>query len=180
MQGKSLNATAASLLGLLHDGPANGSRLCALAHQRLGPFWSTTRSQVYRELPLLQERGYVEAGEPGKRHSLPYSVTPSGRRAFGKWMTSVSLVDSIRIPVLLVASFSHLARPEQIEKLLLAEIGRRFGVEQEIRSAIAVASDEGRACVAQALTLAATLQGELLDCLTQLTSMLPSQPGDQS
>src|SRR3954466_15014517 len=54
-----INPTAAALLGLLHEGPMTGGQLMAAAERRLGPYWSMTRSQVYRELPVLAELGYV-------------------------------------------------------------------------------------------------------------------------
>ena len=81
-----VNPTAAALLGLLHDGPMTGGQLMAAAQRRLGPFWSVTRSQVYRELPALAEAGYVKMGKPGARSSQPYSLTPAGKRAFVRWL----------------------------------------------------------------------------------------------
>src|SRR5262249_47780472 len=66
-------APAAALLGLLHDGSMTGGQLMAAAERRLGPYWSMTRSQVYRELPALAEMGFVKLGKPGARASQPYS-----------------------------------------------------------------------------------------------------------
>ena len=60
-----VNATAAALLGLLHEGPMTGGQLMAAAQRRLGAYWSMTRSQVYRELPALAEAGFVKLGKPG-------------------------------------------------------------------------------------------------------------------
>ena len=48
MTDKPLNTTAASLLGMLHDGPLSGWDLVAKAEDEIGAFWSLTRSQVYR------------------------------------------------------------------------------------------------------------------------------------
>ena len=58
----------------------------AAAERRLGPYWSMTRSQVYRELPALAEMGFVQLGKPGPRSSQPYSITPAGKRAFARWL----------------------------------------------------------------------------------------------
>ena len=41
-----VNPTAASLLGFLHDGPMSGWDLVNRAQERIGEFWSLTRSQV--------------------------------------------------------------------------------------------------------------------------------------
>src|SRR5215203_2154178 len=59
-----INSTAAALLGLLHDGPMTGGELVAAAKERMEPFWSVTRSQVYRELPGLAAAGYDHSRNP--------------------------------------------------------------------------------------------------------------------
>src|SRR5690348_14735147 len=82
-----LNATAAALLGLLHEGPMTGGQLMVVAERRLGSFWSMTRSQVYRELPALADAGFVRMGKPGPRASQPYSITAAGKRAFSRWLS---------------------------------------------------------------------------------------------
>jgi DNA-binding PadR family transcriptional regulator len=103
-----INATAAALLGLLHDGPMTGGQLMASAEQRLGPYWSMTRSQVYRELPALADMGYVKLGKPGPRASQPYSITPAGKRAFARWLAEPSGIESLRNPLALRVAFgSH-------------------------------------------------------------------------
>ena len=60
-----VNATAAAILGLLHDGPMTGGELVAAAGERFGGFFSVTRSQVYRELPALAEAGLLRLGKLG-------------------------------------------------------------------------------------------------------------------
>jgi len=75
MPDSQINPTAAALLGLLHEGPMTGGQLMAAAERRLGPYWSMTRSQVYRELPVLADMGYVRLGKPGPRSSQPYAIT---------------------------------------------------------------------------------------------------------
>jgi DNA-binding PadR family transcriptional regulator len=100
-----VNATAAALLGLLHDGPMTGGQLMAEADRRLGAFWSMTRSQVYRELPALAEMGYVRLGKPGARSSQPYAITPSGKRAFARWLAEDAGREAVRNPVALRTAF---------------------------------------------------------------------------
>src|SRR5436305_14381671 len=94
---------AAALLGLLHDGPMTGGQLMAAAQRRLGPFWSMTRSQVYRELPALADAGFVKLGKPGARSSQPYSITPAGKRAFARWLGAPAARDVLRGPPALPA-----------------------------------------------------------------------------
>jgi DNA-binding PadR family transcriptional regulator len=102
-----VNATAAALLGLLHDGPMTGGQLMAAAEKRLGAYWSMTRSQVYRELPALASGGYVKLGKPGARSSQPYSITPAGKRAFARWLAEEPNRDTVRSPVALRAAFGR-------------------------------------------------------------------------
>ncbi len=100
-----VNATAAALLGLLHEGPMTGGQLMGAAERRLGPYWSMTRSQVYRELPALAEMGYVKLGKPGPRASQPYSITPAGKRAFARWLSESPGAESLRNPIALRVAF---------------------------------------------------------------------------
>jgi DNA-binding PadR family transcriptional regulator len=100
-----VNPTAAALLGLLHEGPMTGGQLMVAAQRKLGPFWSMTRSQVYRELPALAEAGYVKLGKPGARSSQPYSITPAGKRAFSRWLADTPGREAVRNPVALRVAF---------------------------------------------------------------------------
>src|SRR4029077_3936038 len=103
-----INPTAAALLGLLHEGPMTGGQLMAAAQKRLGPYWSMTRSQGYRELPALAQAGFVKLGKPGPRASQPYSITPAGKRAFARWLSGDPGSESLRNPVALrVAVCAH-------------------------------------------------------------------------
>ena len=112
-----INATAAALLGLLHEGQMTGGQLMARAEERLGLFWSMTRSQVYRELPALAEMGYVKLGKPGPRASQPYSITPAGRRAFQRWLAEEPGRDALRNPVALRIAFGDKQSAAQLGKL---------------------------------------------------------------
>ena len=113
-----LNATAASLLGFLHDGPCSGWDLTRLVETRLGDFWSITRSQVYRELADLSRRGLVEAGETGRRDARPYTLTDDGRKAFAAWAAQDPGGATIRLPLLLFVSLGrHIGTPRLLEEL---------------------------------------------------------------
>jgi DNA-binding PadR family transcriptional regulator len=112
-----LNATAAALLGLLHDGPMTGGQLMAAATRRLGPYWSMTRSQVYRELPALADMGYVKLGKPGPRSSQPYAITPAGKRAFARWLAEPDGREALRNPVALRVAFGDHQSAAQLRDL---------------------------------------------------------------
>jgi DNA-binding PadR family transcriptional regulator len=96
-----LNATAAALLGLLHEGPATGGQLVSAARDRFGSFFSVTRSQVYRELPALADAGLVRLGKQGPRSSQQYLVTAAGKKAFKAWLGSEPGPDHLRSPLIL-------------------------------------------------------------------------------
>jgi DNA-binding PadR family transcriptional regulator len=96
-----LNATAAALLGLLHDGPQTGGELVTAARSRFGSFFSVTRSQVYRELPALAEAGLVRLGKQGPRSSQQYVITAAGKKTFKSWLISEPGPDHLRSPLIL-------------------------------------------------------------------------------
>ncbi|MFI6676771.1 PadR family transcriptional regulator [Kribbella sp. NPDC050470] len=115
---RTLNATAASLLGFLHEGPLTGWDLVATAQQRIGDFWSLTQSQVYRELTAMAEAGLVEAGDPGPRARRPYALTDAGRAAFAEWLEGDVTEELIRFPLLLVVMFGRHVPPDRLAEVI--------------------------------------------------------------
>jgi DNA-binding PadR family transcriptional regulator len=113
-----VNATAAALLGLLHDGPLSGWDLVRTAEQRLGGFWSLTQSQVYRELAALARNDLVEAGDPGVRDRRSYTITKRGRDAFAAFLHAAPGAETIRYPLLLTLAFSEHLDPSTLRSML--------------------------------------------------------------
>jgi len=113
-----LNSTAAALLGLLHDGPMTGGELVAAAKERMEPFWSVTRSQVYRELPGLAAAGYVRPGKLGPRAAQPYAITAAGKRAFRAWLAEAAGSDHSRNPLVLRVGFGAHHQPGAVAELV--------------------------------------------------------------
>lgn len=109
-----LNATAASLLGFLHNGPLTGWDLVTTAQLTIGDFWSLTQSQVYRELSAMAADGLVKAGKPGRRDRKPYAITAAGRRAFAAWLDREPGPEIIRFPLLLTVAFGRHLPAEQL------------------------------------------------------------------
>ncbi len=131
MTDRRLNATAAALLGLLHDGPMTGWELIGCAHERIGEFWSLTQSQVYRELSGMAERGLVEVGPPGPRDRKPYALTDAGRAAFADWVAQPPGPDQVRIPLLLTIAFADHLPADRLDALLAEQ--RQVHVERLAR-----------------------------------------------
>jgi len=118
MADTAINPTAAALLGLLHEGPMTGGQLMAAAERRLAPYWSMTRSQVYRELPALADQGLVRLGKPGPRSSQPYAITAAGKRTFSRWLTEMPGRDTVRNPTALRVAFGPQHSAAQLRTLV--------------------------------------------------------------
>src|SRR6266542_6209486 len=118
MPERPLNATAASLLGFLHQGPLTGWDLVETAQREIGDFWSLTRSQVYRELAAMAEAGLVEAGERGPRERRPYRLTQAGRAAFAEWVRREPGPETIRFPLLLTIVFGRHLPPQRLAAMV--------------------------------------------------------------
>jgi DNA-binding PadR family transcriptional regulator len=149
-----INATAAALLGLLHDGPMTGGQLMATAESRLGRYWSMTRSQVYRELPALAEMGFVKLGKPGPRSSQPYAITPAGKRAFLRWLSDEPGRDALRNPVALRVAFGDKYSSAQLAKLHEAAVDQHTQALAQAREQVKEARREGDEFGATALEFA--------------------------
>lgn len=141
MTARQLNATAASLLGFLHDGPLTGWDLVQTAQREIGDFWSLTQSQVYRELTAMAEAGLVEAGERGRRERRPYSLTDAGRAAFAEWVRRQPGPETIRFPLLLTVLFGRHVPAERLAEVLEAHRAvhaeRLADYERQHREAVA-------------------------------------------
>jgi DNA-binding PadR family transcriptional regulator len=106
-----LNATQASLLGFLHDGPKTGWELLQEVERGLQRFWNVTSSHVYRELKALESRGLVRAVAPAPRDRRPFTITAPGRREFREWLHRMPPHEQIRFPLLVTLWFGkHLDR----------------------------------------------------------------------
>ena len=113
-----INATAASLLGFLHDGPLTGWDLVARAEQTIGPFWSLTKSQVYRELAFMADSGLATPGETGRRDARPYTITDAGRAAFAEWAAHGPGEGTLRLPLLLFVTLGRHLQPGLLQDVL--------------------------------------------------------------
>ncbi len=128
MPSRPLNATAASLLGFLHEGNMTGWDLVAIAELVIGDFWTLTRSQVYRELAAMEGAGLVSAGETGPRDRRPFSLTDAGRSAFREWLEREPGPEQIRYPLLLTMAFGEHLDDERLAEFTTAH--RQVHVER--------------------------------------------------
>ena len=109
-----------ALLGLLAREPLTGYELTSQLKGRMGPFWSTTHSQVYPELSRLEEEGLaihrtVEQRErPDKK---VYSITGEGLEALKGWITSPVGARTTRDELVLRAHSAWVADPREAAAL---------------------------------------------------------------
>jgi DNA-binding PadR family transcriptional regulator len=134
-----VNATAAALLGLLHRGSMTGGQLVTAAGEEFGSFFSVTRSQVYRELPVLVDAGLLKLGKQGPRSSQQYGITAAGRRAFKAWLTAGAGPDSLRSPLVLRVLHAGWLTPKQRAELVDSSRG---AYTERLAAARAAARDE--------------------------------------
>lgn len=121
MAREQINATAATLLGFLFDGPKTGWDLIQVIETTVGHCWNTTRSQVYRELHSLDRLGYATKGEAGARDRTPYTITETGREAFQVWINKTPGPELVRIPFLLHLFFGKHIERDRLERFIRAE-----------------------------------------------------------
>ncbi len=141
-----LNATQASLLGFLHDGPRTGWDLVREIETGLDRFWNITSSHVYRELRALEESGLVTAGPPGRRERRPFSVTAAGRRAFRQWVAEPPGPEQIRFPLLVKLWFARHVEPPRLEEFLdraSVEHEKRLSFYREVEQTLGPDDDRG-------------------------------------
>jgi DNA-binding PadR family transcriptional regulator len=131
-----------------------GGQLMAVAERRLAPYWSMTRSQVYRELPVLAERGLVRMGKPGPRSSQPYAITAAGKRTFSRWLAEDPGRDTIRNPIALRIAFGNLHSGDQLRTLQASANEYHTEALARVREQVRNAKKEGETYDASALEFA--------------------------
>lgn len=182
MSERALNATAASLLGLLHEGSMTGWDLASVAQRRIGNFWNITQSQVYRELAAMTKSGLIEPGSAGPRDRKPYSITDAGRQAFAAWIDVEPGSEQIRFPLLVTIMFAGHLTAERLGEMISAHRGRHAerlaGYEQQHAELTATTTPDGEIPADQARFQLATLEFGLryeraaLDWFDQLPTIL--------
>lgn len=79
-----------ALLGVLTYSPMNGYHLGKIFNKSINYSWTASLSQIYRELGLLEKKGFVtatiqhQADKPDKKI---YSITTDGEKQFKQWLS---------------------------------------------------------------------------------------------
>jgi DNA-binding PadR family transcriptional regulator len=171
-----LNSTAAAMLGLLAQfGPMNGNALSRCADSLIGDYWTLTRSQVYRELRVLDDNRFVTAGPPGPRSSRSFSITPHGKEALMDWLQVGPADEVIRMPILLTIRFGALLAPQRLRQILDEYSADHLSRRQSYRELETAMSDATRDPFEMATLRFGRLFEEAVEhWLQELPALLPS------
>lgn len=174
-----LNATAASLLGLLHRGSMTGWDLARQAETMLGDFWNVTPSQIYRELRTLEQSGLVEAGPAGTRDKKPFTITERGREAFSVWIRREPGPDIVRSPLLLMVFFaSHLDESRRRRFLAIQRLRHEQNLDEYRRVAQLLGDDPDESGLANVLRFAILHEEAFQGWFEWLEKRYPPEEGD--
>jgi PadR family transcriptional regulator, regulatory protein AphA len=92
METINLTVTEGALLGMLAQGERSGYEILRDVEGSIEYLWSPSRSQIYRVLPRLVERGLArsrEVEQRGRPDKALYALTPAGKRALRDWLEDV-------------------------------------------------------------------------------------------
>ena len=112
------------MLGLVAEAPRSGYDLAQIAARSTGFLWAPSRSQIYKVLPRLVQRGLArsEAVEQnGRPDKAVYELTATGREVLRTWIETVEEEPSGGAPVfLLKILFGFAASPEAVRAQIAA------------------------------------------------------------
>jgi PadR family transcriptional regulator AphA len=92
METGQLSTTELVILGLVAFGESSGYDLAQQVERSVGYLWGPSRSQIYKVLPRLVERGLARARvvrQLDRPDKALYRITPPGHRAFRSWLDEV-------------------------------------------------------------------------------------------
>jgi PadR family transcriptional regulator AphA len=78
-----------AILGMLNYTPLTGYNFMTIVDKSFNHFWKASLSQIYRELSVLERKGYVisdiflQVDRPDKK---VYTITEDGKNAFRDWL----------------------------------------------------------------------------------------------
>jgi PadR family transcriptional regulator, regulatory protein AphA len=122
--GNKLTTSSHAILGLLSIAPMSGYDLFQAVERSIGRFWPVSKSQVYLELPRLEQAGLIQGTEV-HQENLPdkrvFRLTEAGDEALDAWLENgVIEGPQFRVPFLLKTLFGHRRQPADTAGLLQA------------------------------------------------------------
>ena len=112
------------MLGLVAEGPRSGYDLAQVAARSTGYLWAPSRSQIYKVLPRLGERGLARSTaveQHGRPDKSVYELTAAGCRTLRTWVETVEDDPAGGAPVfLLKILFGFVATPDAVRAQIAA------------------------------------------------------------
>lgn len=96
------------ILGLLNYHEMTGYEIMEVFRDSLNFFWNAQTSQIYRELQVLETKGFVSkttVPQQSKPDKNIYSITDTGRQELLDWLADGNLGLSPRTPILMKVFF---------------------------------------------------------------------------
>ncbi len=96
------------ILGLLSYGEMTGYEIMTVFRDSLSHFWVAQTSQIYRELQVLEKRGWVKTAHVEQAHKPDknmLSITEEGRDELLRWVREDGAKNPMRSPVLMKTFF---------------------------------------------------------------------------
>ncbi|MGL5042729.1 MAG: PadR family transcriptional regulator [Culicoidibacterales bacterium] len=105
------------ILGLLTGENKTGYDIHKCFDQSIGFFWKSSRSQVYRELDLMEKQGWVKSRailQEGKPNKKLYEITSTGQQVHQKWLKEYEITKELEFRIsLLIRTYFSDSRPKE-------------------------------------------------------------------
>jgi DNA-binding PadR family transcriptional regulator len=117
---ENLSPTSFALLGLLAVRSWTTYELAHQARRSLRFFFPRAERQMYNEAKRLADNGLARTDVTltGKRRTTAYTITPAGRRALRKWLTSPPAAPALEAEVLVRTFFADSGSREDLLQAL--------------------------------------------------------------
>jgi PadR family transcriptional regulator AphA len=112
-RGQGISVLAHALLGLLAARPLSGYDVMRTFDGSLGFVWMASHAQIYPELAVLAEAGFVAQGEAEARGRRVYTLTEAGRSELHRWLVETEPTRQIRNEALLRTFFAWVLTPAE-------------------------------------------------------------------
>ena len=96
------------ILGLLNYGDMSGYEIREVFHDSLNYFWTAQTSQIYREIGVLEQNGWIEkqtVRQSGKPDKNICSITDEGRQELLRWLAAPEIDENTRSATLMKTFF---------------------------------------------------------------------------
>lgn len=96
------------ILGLLNYGEMSGYEIREIFKDSLSYFWAAQTSQIYRELDILEKKGWIEkriVEQDGKPNKNICSITEEGQKELLRWLSEPVVNMDMRAPILMKTFF---------------------------------------------------------------------------